>query len=145
MNWSAHVRNLNKDGYTNQQIIEECNMPFITEQFVINALRKPSSYNWVSFTEKPFTPKIPIRKKIQAYFETHSIKEFDTIPSHVLGERIGVSGQAIRNYKRQVIRGKNQPPKYLGIYRHYEKRLIAEGRMKIPEKQKTVQDIKNLW
>jgi hypothetical protein len=145
MNWSAYIKDLNRKGYTNQQIMEECNMSFITEQFIINTLRKPSTYGWANSTGHPFTPRTATTKKIQAYFTTHPIEEIYTISSTILGERIGVSSGAIRHYKTKNIRGCIKLPDYLKNFRSYEKRLIHEGRIKSPEKQKTIQDIKNLW
>ena len=117
-------------------------MPFVNDQYIKNVLHKPRR----AFDS--LHPNIPTglsRKKIQAYFETHPIDEIYTVSSTVLGKIIGVKDQAIRDYKKENLRPKKGYRTYIGKYKSYERRLILEGRMKRPEKQKTIQDIQNLW
>ena len=142
MKWSGYVSRLHREGYTNQQIIETCNMPFINDDYIKKVLHKPVLEDE---PKRPWTPTSLTHKKVQAYFETHPIEEIYTTSSVVLGKIIGVSDMVIRDYKKSNLRPRIKINKYLGKYRTYERRLILEGRMKQPEKQKTIQDIEKLW
>jgi hypothetical protein len=127
MNWSVYILELFDNGYTTQQIIEQCNMPFITEAFVNRVTCDKSSYCRTQMG--PYRSISEHAKKLDKFFETHPIEWIFTKTQPSLAKMVGVPVGAIWKYKTQHVLMNTV-------------NIAIEKRVK---KTKSYKEIENLW
>ncbi len=157
MYWSVYVLDLYKQGHSVQDIVDQVNLPLVTENYVKKVITfyKRSYNKFVARRRiikrqsdpKPNTKRFLVKQYIDQIGVDKFWEEYKTSHAPAIAAKLGVDAAIVKEYVTSVLRGRKSQPDYYKHKGSYHSVLIEEGKMqpKIKTKQKTVKDVLDLW